>query len=371
MIGRLSRRALGGGLLGSLALAVTKRASARAEVGGSPPSAGSSLIRVDDAGMTLAQRTIPWPTSISAKARAALRAAAQRPSAPLPDPADPQAWRTLIEQVNRGMAAALPADDPRFPVATEQLAGVTVHRARPTTTADADRRLYIEIHGGGLVCGAGPLSRSGAIREARLHGVEALAIDYRMPPDHRYPAALDDCFAVYAAEVAKRGADNIIVGGASGGGYLAAALMLRAREAGLAMPRAMLLLSPRVDMTESGDTILTLMDIDPVLKGRLAATAQLYAGGHSLTDPLLSPLYGDLRGFPPTLLQSGTRDLYLSNAARMHRALRSAGVAAELHVFEAMPHGRFFGGAPEDEELDREMQRFVASHWLGTGGSLG
>lgn len=80
-------------------------------------------------------------------------------------------------------------------------------------------------------------------------------------------------------------------------------------------------------------------------------------------DPHLSPLFGDLRGFPPTLLQSGTRDLYLSNAARMHRALRAAGVPAELHVFEAMPHGRFFGGAPEDAELDRELKAFVSAHW--------
>ncbi len=367
MIGRLSRRAMGGGLLGSLAMALTRGASARSSSATAPQPGDSAILEVGDEGVTLSQRTIPWPRSVSPQARAALRAAAERPGAPLPDPMDVPAWRTLIEQVNRGMAATLPKDDPDLPVVTEELAGVTVHRARPRAVRKGDHRLYIEIHGGGLVFGAGALSRAGAAREAKLHGVEALAIDYRMPPDHRYPAAIDDCFAVYAAEVAARGADNIIVGGGSGGGYLTAALMLRAREAGLPMPRAILLLSPRVDMTESGDTIATLMDIDPVLKGRLAATAQLYAGGHTLTDPLLSPLFGDLRGFPPTLLQSGTRDLYLSNAARMHRALRSAGVAAELHVFEAMPHGRFFGGAPEDAELDRELQAFVAAQWLAKG----
>ena len=81
-----------------------------------------------------------------------------------------------------------------------------------------------------------------------------------------------------------------------------------------------------------------------------------------MDDPLLSPLFGDLDGFPPTLLQSGTRDLFLSNTVRMHRRLRQAEVAAELHVFEAMPHGGFFAG-PEDADKDHEIARFVARHW--------
>ena len=90
----------------------------------------------------------------------------------------------------------------------------------------------------------------------------------------------------------------------------------------------------------------------------LGASIALHAGAHDLTDPLLSPLFGDLTGFPPTFLQSGTRDLFLSNTVRMHRALR-AGVDAELHVWEAMPHGGFFG-APEDAEIATELRRFIA-----------
>ena len=89
----------------------------------------------------------------------------------------------------------------------------------------------------------------------------------------------------------------------------------------------------------------------------------MYAGDHDLTDPYLSPLFGDFTPpFPPTFLQTGTRDLFLSNTVRMHRRLREAGVEAELHVFEAMPHGGFFG-APEDEELAAEVRRFLASTW--------
>ena len=94
----------------------------------------------------------------------------------------------------------------------------------------------------------------------------------------------------------------------------------------------------------------------------LAAPNELYAGGADLADPYVSPLFGDLAPpWPPTLLQAGTRDLFLSNAVRMHRRLRAAGVDAELHIFEAMPHGGFFG-APEDREIDAEIQRFVAAH---------
>jgi len=92
----------------------------------------------------------------------------------------------------------------------------------------------------------------------------------------------------------------------------------------------------------------------------LMAMNRLYAGGADLTDPGVSPLFADLtRGFPPTLLQAGTRDLFLSNAVRMHRALRKAGVDAELHVWDAMPHGGFGGGTAEDAEIAEEIKRFV------------
>ena len=105
-----------------------------------------------------------------------------------------------------------------------------------------------------------------------------------------------------------------------------------------------------------------------VLPGSLMPNNLLYAGGADLAHPYLSPLFGDLAGFPPTFIQSGTRDLFLSNAVRFHRRLRQAGVTAELHVFEAMPHGGFMGGTPEDEELAAEVSRFCNAHWPATGG---
>jgi len=192
-------------------------------------------------------------------------------------------------------------------------------------------------------------------------GLHTWSVDYRMPPDHPYPAALDDCLTVYKALLEQRRPDQIVVGGGSAGGNLAAALMLRARDESLPMPACLVLITPEVDLTESGDTFSTNLGIDTVLTQRLTGSINLYANGADLTDPYLSPLFGDLSAFPPTFLQSGTRDLFLSNTVRMHRALRDVGVGAELHVWEAMPHGGFMG-APEDAQIAAELRRFLHAH---------
>jgi acetyl esterase/lipase len=122
-------------------------------------------------------------------------------------------------------------------------------------------------------------------------------------------------------------------------------------------------MTPEVDLTESGDSFQTNLGLDGVLTESLMPANRLYAAGHDLAHPYLSPLFGDFtKGFPPTLLSTGTRDLFLSNTVRMHRALRRAGVPAELHVLEAAPHGGFMGAAPEDRELDLEVRRFVETN---------
>ena len=126
------------------------------------------------------------------------------------------------------------------------------------------------------------------------------------------------------------------------------------------MPSALVLLTPESDLTESGDSFATVAAYDNTL-GSLEQINLLYANGRDLADPYLSPLFGDLSGFPPTMLTAGTRDLFLSNTVQMHRRLREAGVDAELHVFEARPHGGFVG-APEDEEVNAELRRFLDRH---------
>jgi acetyl esterase/lipase len=185
-----------------------------------------------------------------------------------------------------------------------------------------------------------------------------------MPPDHPFPAGLDDCLAFYRRLLRDHAPSEIIVGGGSAGGNLAAATILRARDEGLPLPAAAVLISPEVDLTESGDSFFTNAGIDGM--GSLMAANRLYAAGHDLTDPYVSPLFGDYaKGFPPTLITAGTRDVFLSNAARLHRRLRAAGVPAELHVLEAAAHGGFAGNAPEEAELDAEIRLFCERRWRG------
>ena len=170
------------------------------------------------------------------------------------------------------------------------------------------------------------------------------AVDYRMPPDHPYPAGLDDCLTVYRALLEDHRPADIVVRGGSAGANLAAALILRARDEGLPLPAGALLATPEVDLTESGDSFQTNLGIDTVLTASLMTQNLLYAGRSRSRRPLPVAAVRRLRRrVPPTLLTAGTRDLFLSNAVRMHRALRRAGVRADLHVIEAVPTVRSSG----------------------------
>lgn len=321
--------------------------------------------------LTLEGRTIPLPRSISDEARGALARLIGEDGFPvnarfdMPAPDDVAGWVAMkaavdghYAQVSQQMAQGLQATS-----STITTGQATIHIATPQGAFD-QRHALIDLHGGALVFGGGEACRVAACRQADQHGVLCYGVDYRMPPEHPYPAALDDCMAAYRLVLERHAPADIAICGRSAGGNLAAAMLLRARDEGLPMPGSLVLLSPEVDLTESGDSFQTNQLIDLVLPRPLLAVNRLYAGGADLADPYLSPLFGDLRGFPPSFLQSGTRDLFLSNTVRMHRALRQAGVEAQLHVFEAMPHGGFMmGGTPEDRTLEVEIQGFLTAHW--------
>lgn len=315
-------------------------------------------------------RSIPVPTSVSVEAQRflaaglALRADSGNQAA-TPSASDIEAWRALISAANEGIVAMFEVKlaNVRSSIEAMSVGDVPVYIVTPEGIPDtSDQPIYLDIHGGGFTMGQGDACRAMARNTAAQVRMRTWSVDYRMPPDHPYPAALDDCIAVYRHLLEIQPPERIVVGGGSAGGNIAAALMLRARDEGLALPAALVLLTPEADLTESGDSFSTNLGIDNVLTESLAESIALYAGNHDLTHPYLSPLFGDFApAFPPTLLQAGTRDLFLSNAVRMHRKLRAAGVEADLHVFEAMPHGGFFG-SPEDEDLAQEIQRFIASH---------
>ena len=315
----------------------------------------------------LPERDIRPPGTISPEARAALAAGAANPVVARPAPGDLDGWRKAVvasEAMWEPVATQLMADR-QCSTETRSIAGVTCYVSTPPGLDQAAaRRLYLYLHGGALVFGGGAFAKAFGAATADRLGITTVSVDYRMPPDHPFPAAPEDCFAVYREVIKDHDPAHVVIGGSSAGGNLAAATALMIRDRGLPAPAAVILLTPEVDLTEAGDTFQTNELLDVQLKRGLPECNALYAGGHDLADPYISPLFADFSaGFPPTLIQSGTRDLLLSNSVMMHRKLRSAGVEAELHVWEAMPHGGFgFGEVPENREIDEELRRFIARH---------
>jgi epsilon-lactone hydrolase len=323
---------------------------------------------LDDEGRSTGRevaRFIPVPTSVSEQAQQFLGMDIFGGGAERVVPEDIAGWRALIRETDELLVAVIGAqiEHLRSSVQSRLVGGVPVFVVTPEGVDEGDTEpIYLDIHGGSLLMGGGKACEVMARRVAAQVQMQTWSVDYRMPPDHPYPAALDDVLAVYRGLLSVRAPQLIVIGGGSAGGNLAAALMLRARDEGLPLPAALVLLTPEADLTESGDSFQTNLGIDNVLTESLADSIALYAGDHDLRDPYLSPLFGDLTApFPPTFLQAGTRDLFLSNTVRMHRKLRAGGVDAQLHVFEAMPHGGFFG-APEDDELTEEIRRFLTAH---------
>ncbi len=321
-------------------------------------------------GVRAAARLIPFPSSISPEARANLERMVDADGIPrnasytMPLPHDRAGWTKVKAAADAHYAASLSglAGTLRARAETIRVGDATIHVATPDPFSMPDCA-YLDFHGGALVFGGGEACRVQARIQADQHGVLCYGVDYRLPPEHPYPAALDDAMAAYRHLLQHHAASHVVVGGRSAGGNVAVAMLLRAKDEGLPMPAALILLSPLVDLTESGDSFQVNQMVDVVLPGSLMRNNQLYADGADLSHPFLSPLFGDLAGLPPTFLQSGTRDLFLSNTVRMHRALRKCGVPAELHVFEAMPHGGFMGNTPEDSELADEVSRFARTHW--------
>ena len=200
-----------------------------------------------------------------------------------------------IAAMMAGRAAAAPVT-----VRHRDLAGGgRVYEITPAGLDDGDERVYLDIHGGGFIYGGGELCATMAVGTAIRMAARVWAVDYRMPPDHPFPAALDDCLAAYRALLAERPPDRIVIGGASAGGNLAAALILRARDEGLPLPAAVVLMTPAADLTEAGDSHQTNLGLDPLIPGSGKQSFLLYAAGHDLRHPYLSPLNGDFsQGLP-------------------------------------------------------------------------
>ena len=225
----------------------------------------------------------------------------------------------------------------------KKINGVTTRIVTPKNfPKEKQNQMLIYAHGGGYILNGGEGSLPEAMAMAHYAQMQVISIDYRMLPDYPFPAGLDDIIAVYKELLKTYKPENMGMFGTSAGGGLTAAAMLKLRDLKLPLPAVVGLGTPFVDIGKTGDTYCTNQEIDNFLvtyDGLLGAIAKLYAGSHDLKDPLISPIYGDFsKGFPPAILTSGTRDLFLSNTVRMHQKLRAAGVEAYLQVFEGCSH---------------------------------
>jgi len=310
-------------------------------------------------------RTLPVPEHVSPAMQAVI-------GAPLSStwnvvPKTTEEWKTLsAPSANRNLAALRD----RFGITSESMVvnGAQAYMLTPRAIPSENRnRLLVHVHGGCHVLGGGESATTEAIYMAGFGHFKVLSVDYRRPPEFPYPAALDDAMQVWKGALKMAQPRSMAIFGTSAGGALTLSMVLRAKQEGLPLPAAIAPGTPMSDLTGVGDSFHTNYLVDNVLvgsNGRCDAMARLYANGHDLKDPLLSPVYGDMRGFPATILTTGTRDLLLSNTVRVHRKLRQAGVEAQLEVFEGQSHAHYMrdGSAPETQEAFEEIARFFDKH---------
>jgi len=328
------------------------------------PASGADL-----APLVVGPKTLPVPTGeVSPEMQAII--------AVKPDPNRLPLWKTGEEARVSADAGAVAAIQ-RIPALLTHLNltmtattidGVRVHIITPKTIPAANqRRVLVHVHGGCYVLSPGEAGTIEAILMSGLGHYKVISVDYRMPPEAYFPAALDDSVTVYRNVIKTTPSKRVAVFGTSAGGALTLEMMLRAKELKLPMPAAIGVGTPMADATKVGDSFYTNEVVDNVLVSRHGfcdAATVVYAHGHDLKDPLISPIYGDMHGFPPAILTTGTRDLLLSNTVRTHRKLRRSGVEADLNVYEGESHAQFGRDdtIPETRESFGEIAAFFDKH---------
>ena len=316
---------------------------------------------------TIPSRSLPVPDTVSPALRKII---GQTPDPSPTFPKTAEEWKAL---------AKLPADFPQHfaemrnkfgvSVVPQVMRGVRCYVVTPKIIKPNNRnRLLLDLHHGGFVYAPGEAGLSEAIVMAGLGGYKVIAVDYRLLPDHPFPAAMDDAMAVYKEVIQLTKPADLGVFGSSVGGSMVLSLVQRAKREGLPLPGAVMSGTPWSDLSKTGDSYYTNDGVDGTLSydAFWASVAKLYANGRDLKDPLVSPVYGDFSGFPPTFLVSGTRDLFLSNTVRVQQKLLQAGVPTELVVEEGQYHMAYLdaamAGAPESRELYFSIARFFDAH---------
>lgn len=232
--------------------------------------------------------------------------------------------------------------------------------------ADESRTL-LYVHGGGYVMGSIATHRALVTRLSAASGARCLSLDYRLAPEHPFPAAVDDAVTAYRWLLNQGSeSDRIAIGGDSAGGGLTIAALVALKEAGVTLPCAGVTLSPWVDLEGTGDSMTTKADEDPMVgSDAIGSIADAYLNGKDPRTPLASPLYADLEGLPPLLIQVGTAEVLLDDSTRLAERAKASGVETELEIWEDMFHvfQSFADVLPEAQQAIDKIGSFLKAHW--------
>lgn len=318
------------------------------------PESDSSYI--DANGTAHVTRVVPVPDTVGPEAQKSL---ARRVSDAKPN----QSLQERRSKTDTWQNATGKRFEQLYPVHIEEqkIAGVPVRIVAPLTVpAEKTGRILINLHGGGFNSDSGSYTET--IPVAYLTQTKAIAVLYRLAPEHPFPAAVDDAVAVYKEVLKDHQPKDIAIFGTSAGAILTAEVASKLRQLNLPLPGALGIFSGFGDFAHTGDSraLFTLNGLSGYLAPPTKSSADTaYAGSTDLKDPVLSPIYAGLKGFPPTLFITSGRDLLLSGTTILHRAFLRAGVDAQLVVFEALPHA-FWNNPdlPESKEAHQIMARF-------------
>jgi acetyl esterase/lipase len=322
------------------------------------PNRDSSYI--DANGNAHITRVVPVPQDLSPEAQRFIGEAVPDEEAPESLDARRGHMEVWAKQANAQWSKLCPNK-----VENTTMAGVPVRVVTPENLREDNRdKVLMNLHGGGFNADSGSYSES--IPIAGYTGIKVVAVLYRLAPEHPFPAALDDAVTVYKELLKTCKPDHIVVYGTSAGATLTAELAVRLKQLSLPMPTALGIFSTLDSFARMGDSwaLFSLRGLaghlDPPDSG---IHDSYYVGSTDPKDPVLSPIYADLHGLPPTLFVTSERDALLSATSNLHRAYLRAGVDAHLVVFDALPHAFWYNSAlPESIEANHLMADFFLAH---------
>ena len=317
---------------------------------------------IDSEGRAHITRIVPVPADLSIQSRYWL-------SEPAPDAGPPESLAQRREGTDKWAVTARDAWLKLYPatLTEDKVAGVPVRIVVPEGLPDANKdKVLLNLHGGGFNSDSGSYTES--IPIAGMTRIKCVAVLYRLAPEFPFPAALDDSIAVYKELLKTYKPDHIVIYGTSAGAILTGEVAVKIKQLGLPMPAALGIFSGMGDFARSGDS--QAMYALRGLSGHLDPPDDShvhdgeYVGSLDPKDPVLSPIYADLHGMPPTLFVTSGRDLLLSGTVNLHRAFLNAGDDAHLIVYDALPHAFWYSTKlPEALEANHAMADFLTKHF--------